>query len=76
MPENGGKISTVTLAADRATMAVAEESLGKPTISVFELSTFRKRKTIVADSGVNKVFKIAFIFRNSFHLHSRPMEDI
>ncbi len=45
----------MSVASDRATMALAEASSVKPTISVFELSTFRKRKTIVADSGVNKV---------------------
>jgi hypothetical protein len=76
VPENGGKISTVSVAADRATMALAEASAVKPTISVFELSTFRKRKTIVAESSVNNVFRTVFISRNSSLSHSRPMEDI
>lgn len=46
----------MSVAADRVTMALAEASSVKPTISIYELSTFRKRKTIVAESGVNKVF--------------------
>ena len=45
----------MTVSADRATMALAEASSIKPSISIFELHSFRKRKTIVAENGTNKV---------------------
>ena len=55
VPEHGEGISSVAVTADRTMMALAEASSVKPTITVYELNTFRKRKTIFADPGENKV---------------------
>lgn len=58
VPEHGDGISAVTVSADRMMMAVAEASQTKPSISIFELNSHRKRKTLHAENSTAKVPEI------------------
>ena len=55
VPEHGDGISALTVSADRMMMAVAEASQTKPSISIFELNSHRKRKTLHAENSTAKV---------------------
>ena len=80
VPEHDEGLSALTVSTDRTLLAIAEASKTKPSIHIFDLHSFRKRKTLYAESISANVIKIgfnqlgihiSFIF-NGFKLFSNP----
>ena len=63
LSEKNDAITAMTVSGDRRWLAVAERCMnGKPNVTIYDLNTFRKRKTIVLGLEIQATVRLIFFY--------------